>query len=176
MEFETRQALRNRIREIVEPLVEGAGCELIGVELSGDQGGPILRLYIDRPGGVVVADCTRVSRIVSPELDVEDPLPVAYRLEVSSPGMERPVERPADFERFKGYRARVRMAPDWGRKRFTGILRGLRDGQVVLEAEGQEHLLPLDRVDRLRLDLTPEEFDRLGDPLSEPPFDGSAEP
>lgn len=174
MEFEQRQALRQEIRAIAEPIVEAAGCALIGVLLTGDRTGTILRLAIDKPGGVGVSDCTRVSRQLSLEFDVEDPMPGAYRLEVSSPGMERPVERAEDFERFHGYRAVVRMAPDFGRRRFKGRLAGLEDGHVLLHAAREQHRLPLDRIDRVQLDLSPDEFARLGDPMSDAHPDPSA--
>jgi len=167
MDFETSQALRHELRAIAEPVVDAAGCELVGVLLTGDRTGAILRLAIDKPGGVSVTDCTRVSRQLSLELDVEDPMPGTYRLEVSSPGMERPVERLEDFERFHGYRAVARMAPDYGRRRFKGRLAGVEDGHVLLKSSRTEHRLPLDRIDRVQLELSPEEFARLGDPMTD---------
>lgn len=168
MDFAERKALRQRFRQLAEPVVESIGCELIGVQLTGDLGGPILRLSIDKPGGVRVADCTRVSRNLSPELDVEDPLPTAYRLEVSSPGSERPVERPADFARFTGFRAKVRMAPGWGRRRYVGVLGGLDGDTVLLEVGDDTQRLPLDQVDFVNLDLSAAEFERLSDPTAPP--------
>lgn len=173
VDFETRTSLRRQIREIAEPLVEDVGCELIAVDLTGDRGGPILRLSIDRAGGVGVGDCKKVSRALSLELDVEDPMPGAYRLEVSSPGIDRPVERDVDFERFVGFRARVRMDPEWGRRRYKGELAGLEDGHVLLRATDGEHRLPRTRIDRVQLDLTVDDFARLGDPFADLHPDGA---
>ncbi len=169
MDFAARQMLRQRIRAIAEPVVLRAGCELVAVELGGGKGATVLRLYIDKPEGVAAEDCTRVSRSLSPELDVEDPIPVAYTLEVSSPGMERPLERSADFERFKGSRVRVKMPGEFGRRQFTGVLGGLEEGSLILEvAGGRLERIQLDQIERVRLDLTFDEFMRLAErPLAE---------
>ncbi|MEC7949705.1 MAG: ribosome maturation factor RimP, partial [Myxococcota bacterium] len=94
----------------------------------------------------------------------EDPIDGPWRLEVSSPGMDRLVERTADFLRFAGMRAKVRMAPDWGRRRYTGRLHGLSDDETSIKilVGDDEHLLPRTQVDRVLLDLTPDEFAALG--------------
>ena len=175
MDFTERQTLRRTLREMAEPLVEELGCTLIAIQLTGDRTGPIVRLFLDRPGGVRVADCTRVSRQLSLELDVEDPMVSAYRLEVSSPGMERPVELPEDFARFAGYRAKVRMAPDWGRRRYKGVLKGLEGDNVLLDGGREVYTLPLGRIDRAHLELSLEEFSRFGDPLVDSQPDAGAD-
>jgi ribosome maturation factor RimP len=164
MEFAERQALRTRIRAMVEPTVELLDLELVAVQLTGGGENLVLRLAIDKAGGVTVADCTALSRALSPEFDVEDPIDGPWRLEVSSPGMDRPVERPSDFRRFTGLKAKVRMDPDWGRRRYSGTLLGLSDDEsaIRIRVGDDEHLLPRDRVDRAHLDLTPDEFAALG--------------
>jgi ribosome maturation factor RimP len=164
MDFAERQALRTRIRAMIEPTVELLDLELVAVQFAGGGDNLVLRLAIDKPGGVNVSDCTSLSRALSPELDVEDPIEGPWRLEVSSPGMDRPVEREADFHRFVGLRAKVRMAPDWGRRRYNGELRGLStdDASIKILVGDDEHILPRDRVDRVHLDLTPDEFAALG--------------
>ena len=164
MEFEARQNLRHRIREMVEPTVDSLDLALVGVNLTGSESNLVLRLAIDKPGGVTVSDCTDVSRALSPEFDVEDPIDGPWRLEVSSPGMDRPIERDTDFVRFSGYRAKVRMAPDWGRRRYVGELVGLNDSMdaVIIRVGDETFSLPRTHVDRVQLDLTPDEFAALG--------------
>jgi len=153
-----RNTLRARIREALEDTIHRVECRLVCVELTNGPNGQILRLYVDKDGGVNVADCAMVSRAISPELDVLDFIPGAYRLEVSSPGIDRPVELLEDYERFSGLRASVRLLPGHHPRRFKGILRGLEDDCVLLEAEDETHHFPLDQIDRCRLDLNPDEF------------------
>ena len=161
---ETRRELRSKVRSIAQSTIERLGCDLVAVHLTGDRSGPVLRLYIDKDGGVDMAVCARVSRALSPEFDVEDPLPGRYRLEVSSPGIDRPVERRRDFRRFVGFQVKVRMLPDTGRKRYVGELRGL-DGEHVLvlaHPDRPAHRIPYEHIDRAQLILTTEEYLRLG--------------
>ncbi len=159
-----RKQLSPRVRAIVAPVVERLGLDLVAVELTNEQGQELIRVFIDAPGGVSVGDCSRVSHALSPVLDVDDPLPdIAYRLEVSSPGIDRPVQRREDFLRFQGFRARVRMDAA-SRKRFTGRLAGLDGETLLLRVEGADEplRLPLAQVERVRLLLDTEEFARLG--------------
>lgn len=141
---------------LLEPVVEGLGYELVGVEYhpSGRQG--LLRVYIDRAEGVGVDDCARVSHQVSGVLDVEDPLPGEYLLEISSPGLDRPVFKPADFQRFAGERVRLRLRGlvD-GRRKYRGRLIGLRGETVLIEEAGAEVAVPLAEIDRANLELEP---------------------
>ena len=133
----------------VEPAVTGMGYEL--VDLQASNGGRLLRLFIDKPGGIGVEDCAAVSRQLSRVLEVEG---VDYeRLEVSSPGLDRPLRRPADFVRFAGQRADVKMrTPDAsGRRRFVGVLRGADGAHVNIELEGRTVQLELGDVERARL-------------------------
>ncbi len=162
MDAVARRRIRDHIRTLLTPTIEELGCELVGVSLTGDRTGRILRLSIDKPGGVKVEDCTRISRAVSPELDVEDPLPGRYRLEVSSPGLERPLQRHSDFQRFRGFQARVRTLPGAGRTNWLGTLLGLENGAVVMEVDGERQVFAFEEIDRARLELSTEEFLRIG--------------
>ncbi|MFO1430639.1 MAG: ribosome maturation factor RimP [Candidatus Competibacteraceae bacterium] len=140
------------LREILEPVVSAMGYELIGVEYHPHRGSALLRLYIDKEGGVNVDDCRQVSHQVSGVLDVEDPIPGHYRLEVSSPGLDRPLFAARDFIRFAGHPVRVQLTlPLNGRRKFTGRLVGVRADQVVLEQEGQELAIPLAAIEKARL-------------------------
>jgi len=134
---------------VVEPAVSGLGYELVDVQASN--GGRLLRLFIDKPGGINVDDCAAVSRHLTRVLAVEG---IDYeRLEVSSPGLDRPLRKGADFARFAGHRAEVRMrTPDaTGRRRFVGVLRGESSGRVEMELDGQTVALDLADVDRAKL-------------------------
>jgi ribosome maturation factor RimP len=135
--------------ELIAPVVAGMGYELVDAQASS--GGRLLRLFIDKPGGVTLDDCAAVSRQLSRVFEVEG---VDYeRLEVSSPGLDRPLRKESDFARFAGSRAEVRMrTPDaTGRRKFVGVLQGAAQGQLRLEADGQVVALALDDVERARL-------------------------
>lgn len=137
------------IESKVQPAVTGMGYELVDVQASN--GGRLLRVFIDKPGGVTLDDCAAVSRQLSRVLPVEG---VDYEnLEVSSPGLDRPLRKPGDFSRFAGHRAEVRMrTPDaTGRRKFVGVLRGAEAGRVSMELDGQTVALALDDVDRAKL-------------------------
>ncbi|HEX6415182.1 MAG TPA: ribosome maturation factor RimP [Burkholderiales bacterium] len=137
---------------MIEPAVTGLGYELVDVQASN--GGRMLRLFIDKPGGISVEDCATVSRHLTRVLAVEG---VDYeRLEVSSPGLDRPLRKGSDFARFAGHRADVRMrTPDpSGRRRFVGVLRGAEAGRLSIELDG--HTIGLDLADVERAKLVPE--------------------
>jgi len=138
------------LQAMVEPVVAGMGYELVELQAAND--GRMLRLLIDKPGGIGLEDCAAVSRQLSRVFEVEG---VNYeRLEVSSPGLDRPLKKSADFARFAGHKADVKMrTPDAsGRRRFVGVLRGAADGRVAMELEGQGTVqLALDDVERARL-------------------------
>lgn len=142
-----------KLRDLLEPAVTAVGCELVGIEYlpSGKQS--LLRVYIDKPDGVSVDDCSAVSYQVSGLLDVEDPLPGHYTLEVSSPGLDRPLFQARDFERFAGQQVKIRMRfPIDGQRNFRGLLQGLQEQQVVIEEQdGKRVDLPLDQVEQARL-------------------------
>lgn len=137
---------------LLEPTVEALGYELTDLELSFGGGGGALRLFIDRPEGIRVEDCEAVSRQISGLLDVEDPIQGDYDLEVSSPGMDRKLVKPAHFDRFAGQRVkgRFRAAID-GRRRFAGVLIG-RDGDTVrLQVDDAELTVPIEAIELIRL-------------------------
>jgi ribosome maturation factor RimP len=142
------------LENVVEPAVAGLGYELVDVQASN--GGRMLRLFIDKPGGITVEDCATVSRHLTRVLAVEG---IDYeRLEVSSPGLDRPLRKGADFARFAGRKAEVRMrTPDAaGRRRFVGVLRGADAGRIFIEVKGQDLdgqtvALELEGVERARL-------------------------
>jgi ribosome maturation factor RimP len=137
------------VEKVIEPAVTGMGYELVDVQASN--GGRLLRLFIDKPGGVTLDDCAAISRHLTRVLAVEG---IDYeRLEVSSPGLDRPLRKASDFARFAGQKAEIRMrTPDAsGRRRFVGVLRGAESGQVSMELEGQTVALALDDVDRAKL-------------------------
>jgi len=138
-----------RLEKVVEPAMAGMGYELVDVQASN--GGRLLRLFIDKPGGVTLDDCAAASRHLTRVLAVEG---IDYeRLEVSSPGLDRPLRKEGDFARFAGQKAEVRMrTPDaTGRRRFVGVLRGAEAGQVSLELEGLVVRLALDDLDKAKL-------------------------
>lgn len=129
-----KAAIDRRIAGIVNPTIEGMGFELVRVRLmSGKKA--TLQIMAERPeGGIEVADCARISRAIGAVLDVEDPVSGEYALEVSSPGIDRPLTRLKDFERYEDYEARIETSEliD-GRRRFKGVLRGVQDGEVLIE-------------------------------------------
>ena len=137
------------IADLVEGTLSGMGFEMVDAQVSNH--GRLLRIFIDRPGGITVDHCADVSRQLSHVLAVEG---IDYdRLEVSSPGLDRPLRKAADFERFSGQDVDVRMKmPDEsGRRRFQGRLRGVAEGAATVEVEGRAVSLKLDEIDRARL-------------------------
>ncbi len=139
------------IRKMIEPSITGLGYELVGVEFARARHG-LLRIYIDHENGISVSDCQKVSYQVSGVLDVEDPIAGRYSLEVSSPGLDRPLFQPRDFERFAGSNVRVKLGvPLNGQRKFVGVLVGLKDNELILDTEDGEIKVPLNNVDLARL-------------------------
>lgn len=164
-----------QLRALLLDPVEDEGFDLVAVELLGRPGRWILRITIDRPagpsdphGGVTIDDCSRVSRMLSAVLDAEDPVPGAYKLEVSSPGMERPIQRLEDFHRFSGFRVRIRRSSGDGRKRLKGRLLGVKDGRVGVATSDGESWLGPEEIERAHLLLDPEEHRQLSGGGPEP--------
>ena len=159
----TETGVAARVAVVVEPVIGDLGFRLVRIKVTA-QNGCTVQIMAEREDGTMsVADCESVSRAVSPVLDLEDPIGRAYYLEVSSPGIDRPLVRAGDFNRWAGYDAKVEMAvPVAGRKRFRGIVRGAEGGEAVIALpdvkEGGEPLvrLPLSDIGEARLVLTDE--------------------
>lgn len=151
-----RELVRERVIALVEPVLRGEGYELVEVEFTGAARNALLRIYVDKPGGITVDDCASVSHVVSPLLDVDDPIDSAYDLEISSPGLDRPLRRPEDYEKYAGRKVKVKTfgplpgAAD-NRKVFPGVLKGFEDGQVVVDVDGTEFRIPHDAVAKANL-------------------------
>jgi ribosome maturation factor RimP len=141
--------LTGLIRTVVEPM----GYELVGIEyFQRSTRSSLLRVYIDHEHGITLDDCTAVSHQLSGVLDVEDPIAGNYDLEVSSPGLDRPLFTPAQLQRFRGQRARVKLvAKLQGRRNFEGVLGELRDEVLDLDLGTEVQELPLDLIDKVRL-------------------------
>jgi ribosome maturation factor RimP len=140
-----------RVWELAAPLAEGEGMEIVDVEFrpEGSRGGRVLRLYLDKDGGLSVDDLTRVSRRLSELLDAEDAVEGAYTLEVSSPGINRPLKKPEHFARFVGKRIRVRTRDMIdGRRSFLGILAQVVGDSVILTQEGKQYQIPFSMIDK----------------------------
>ena len=143
---------RDELLAMLEPAVERLGYEVsdLDVKLGGKHG--VLRVFIDKPDGIGLDDCEKVSRAISALLDVEDPLPGHYDLEVSSPGLDRKLTKPAHFQRFAGETVKVQMRfPIEGRRRFRGTLVSSDDENIVVEVDGVAHTLPVATIDTARL-------------------------
>jgi ribosome maturation factor RimP len=139
-----------RLTRLVEPVVAGLGYELVGVEFDSHQ--RVLRVYIDNEVGIVIDDCSRVSHQLSGVLDVEDPIPGNYQLEISSPGMDRPLFTPAHFQRFRGSLVRLQLLrPIGGRRRFKARLMGMEGDNVLLEEDDTAFAIPYESIDKARI-------------------------
>ena len=146
-----RQAPAN-VQALIEPAVETLGYELVGLEYLSQGKHSLLRVYIDSEDGITLDDCERVSHQVSGLLDVEDVMHGHYNLEVSSPGLDRPLFTLDHFQRFKGQQVKVRLtAPIDGRKKFKGTIRDTGDNVVVLEVDAEEIELPFSSIEKANL-------------------------
>jgi ribosome maturation factor RimP len=160
----SRNPLHQRLVTIVEPALQAAGFELVDLRFVLEQGGWTLRIQIDFPLGTIHGDdrhvdltaCEAMSRELSAVLDVEDPIPQAYSLEVSSPGIDRPLRTEAHFAHFTGSEAKIALAiplhTDTGdRRNFKGVLRGVAEHQVAIECDGHTFALPIADIDHAKL-------------------------
>lgn len=143
---------RDELKDLVEPAVTGLGYEFVGLELIRG-GGVVLRVYIDGPAGVTVDDCASVSHELSAVLDVHDPIKSAYTLEVSSPGLDRPLFTAEHFRRFAGHRAKITLdVPLEGRRKFDGAIIGMEDDESLrFEQDGQEVRIALADIRKANL-------------------------
>ena len=143
---------RDELAKLLEPTVERLGYELSDLELRLGGKNGVVRIFIDQPNGVSLDDCEQVSLAVSALLDVEDPLPGHYNLEVSSPGLDRKLTKPVHFERFTGETIKVQMRfPIEGRRRFRGTLVSADEDNIVVDVDGESHTLPMATIDVARL-------------------------
>ena len=150
--FEKSEVIRRAWAQLETELGE-QGYELVEVEYAQENGAWILRLFIDKDGGVTLDDCQTVSHVLSAVLDRDDFIVSRYMLEVSSPGIDRPIRKTQDFERFTGERVKlVSSAPVNGRKQFKGSLKGFQDGMVAVDCDGVVFEIHIENVKKARLD------------------------
>lgn len=140
----------DKLTQIVEnislPIINEKGFELVGVEFINEEGEWFLRVYIDKEGGITVEDCEAVSRPLSDKLDEFDPIDIGYYLEVSSPGINRPIIKDKDFERFEGRKVTITfLKPRNGKDVIEGILKGLKENKVVINFKGK--IIEINRID-----------------------------
>lgn len=153
-----------RLADIIAPVIAGMGCQLVRVLLSG-RDGQTVQIMIDRPekGILTITDCSAVSRALSAVLDVEDPIPGTYNLEISSPGIDRPLTRLKDFTDWQNHQAKIEMAMTIeNRRRFLGVLKGVKNNTVMIETKPKDEVetriipLPFQDITSARLVLTDE--------------------
>lgn len=149
-----------RLQEVIEPPLADLGYECVFAETTVENGRKIVRLFIDRLeaqsalGAVGIEDCVKVTREIDPILDVADVIPGRYELEVSSPGINRPLAKKKDFERFKGKKVAVRTFEKVGdRRNFLGTLLGLDGDEIRIDVDGREHRVPFEEVSKAHLDV-----------------------
>ncbi|MFI8480893.1 MULTISPECIES: ribosome maturation factor RimP [Pseudomonas] len=141
-----------QLQDLLAPIVEELGYQCWGIEFLSQGRHSLLRIYIDHADGVLVEDCEKVSRQVSGVLDVEDPITAEYTLEVSSPGMDRPLFTLEQFAAFTGEQVKIKLrSPFEGRRNFQGLLRGIEEQDVVVQVDDHEFLLPIDMIDKANI-------------------------
>ncbi|OQA08951.1 MAG: Ribosome maturation factor RimP [Firmicutes bacterium ADurb.Bin373] len=140
------------VEELITPCVQESGMELVDVEFVKEGPCWYLRIFIDQPGGIGIEDCGYLSRKIDRLLDEKDPIPQSYHLEVSSPGLERPLKKLADFSRFTGNLVAIStFAPYDGKKNITGRIAAVRDDNIILDLEGKELTINYSQVASARL-------------------------
>jgi ribosome maturation factor RimP len=141
------------LQALVRTVVESLGYELVGVEFSSrGRGGSLLRVYIDSSEGITLDDCSKVSHQLSGVLDVEDPIPGNYDLEISSPGLDRPLFGREQLLRFQGHRAKIRLrAKHEGRRKVVGVLAGIQNDDLLIDEDGERRRIPLHLIETARL-------------------------
>jgi len=157
-----REEILTQVESLVMPILDDLGFELVDLQYKQEGSQWALRIFIDKPGGVVLDDCATVSREVGAILEIEDLIKSSYRLEVSSPGLDRPLKKPADFERFSGQKIKLKtlalLDPDQRghtRKTFVGTLLGLEGDQVRLELDDKQGglaVIPLAGIEKVNLE------------------------
>jgi ribosome maturation factor RimP len=148
------EKLLQEISQVIEPILQSQGLELVDLEYQRESRGWVLRIYLDREGGVTLDDCTEVSHEVGALLEVKDLIPNAYILEVSSPGLTRPLKKPEDFNKFRNQLVKIKLfEPLDGRKNFKGTLLGLEEDKVRVEVDQQVFELPLTHIAKANLEI-----------------------
>ena len=143
--------LVDTIREMVLPVLERMGIELVDLELHGTGGRTVLRIFVHEEGGITLDRCTEASREISDILDRKDPIEGRYVLEVSSPGLTRPLQRPRDFERNMGQKVKITYFENQNRKRVVGVISSVAEGEVVLQTGSVEQHIPMDEIRMAKL-------------------------
>jgi len=149
------ERLLQEVQGVVEPILQSEGFELVDLEYQRESQGWVLRIYLDREGGgITLDDCTAVSHEVGAVLEVKDLIPNSYVLEVSSPGLTRPLKKPQDFNKFRNRMVKIKLfEPLEGRKNFKGTLLGLEENKVRVEVEQKIFELPLERIAKANLEI-----------------------
>ena len=147
----------DRVRAIADPIISDEGMELVDVEYRRESRGWVLRLYLDKEGGVTLDDCTRISQEVGRSLDVEDFIQIPYALEVSSPGLSRPLKSEKDFMKYRHSLIKVKtLDPIQNRRQFKGRLLGVSANQIEMEVEDGIFQIPLSNVVKANLEVDPD--------------------
>jgi len=145
-------AKQQELIDLIQPIVEGLGFVFWGIEYMGQGKFSTLRIFIDSPKGIDVENCAEVSRQVSAVMDVEDPISSEYTLEVSSPGVDRLLFTQEQFTTYTGEKVQIKLrAPFDGRRNFKGQIKGVEDGDIVVQVDQEEFLLPLDLIDKAQI-------------------------
>lgn len=148
----TTTRIEDQVLTLADPVASELGLEIVLVQFLREAGGTICRILIDKPGGITVEDCRNMSRELADILDVEDPIPSKYRLEVSSPGLDRPLVKESDYEKYAGLKITLRAEQAIeGRRKFTGVLKRLDGQKVMMEVEGSEVEIPLSNIKKANL-------------------------
>lgn len=147
------EGVAERVGSLIAPILEGSGTELVDTEYRKEGSGWVLRLFIDREGGVTLDDCADISREVEAVLDAEDIIRHEYSLEVSSPGLNRPLKKDADFKRFTGKVVKVKTFETIGGSRnFKGMIERYENGVVAINVDGVVHEIPVSKIAKANLE------------------------
>ena len=147
----------DRVRAMIHPIVLDEGMEVVDIEYRRESGGWVLRVILDKEGGVTLDDCSRVSQEVGRNLDIEDIIQTSYTLEVSSPGLTRPLKTEKDFMRYLHRLVKIKtIDPIQNRRQFKGKLLGVSENRVEIQVDGRIHQIPLSNVARANLQIDPE--------------------
>lgn len=152
MKDQMRLEIIKKVREIAEPILEREGMDLVDIEYQREKQGWVLRVYIDKPGGVSVEDCALINEKLGRELDFYDPIPHSYILEVSSPGLDRPLTKINDFKRNIGEKINIVLKESYeGKKSFEAKILGVEREEVILEVEGKVINFPVEKIHKAML-------------------------